>query len=289
MPEPAPPVEPETRRVAVGDVEVVYDEAGEGGRPLVLVHGFTGSRKDFASVIPDLAERGRVLAPSLRGHADGHHAGDAEGYGFDVLADEVAAWLDALGVERCDLLGHSMGGLLVQRVALEHPERVASLVLMDTAGRALDWMSLDLFELGARIAREQGMEKLHEILRGRAEDDPSRTEADRRLEREWGADRYWGWRRERFVGVDPHGFGPLARQLVEHPSLLARLADVRCPVLVMVGELDRPFLEPARELARSLPDARLVVLPRAGHQPQIEAPAEWLEALRGFLEEVRGA
>jgi len=164
-------------------------------------------------------------------------------------------------------------------MVLEWPERVASLVLMDTAGRAMDWMDARAFELGARIAVEQGMERLHEILRGRAAADPTRTEADRRLEAEWGTERYWDWRRERFIGVDPHAVAPMTRQLVEHPSLLERLAAVRCPTLVMVGEHDTPFLEPARELAAAIPGARHVIIPDAGHQPQIEAPTAWLHAL----------
>jgi len=279
----------ETGQVDANGVHVVWDEEGEGDRPLVLVHGFTGSRKDFAPSLADLAEEGRVLAPALRGHADAHHAGEASAYTLDAAAGDLVAWLDALGIERCDLLGHSMGGFVVERVALEHPDRVASLLLMDTAGRAMAWMDPDLFDVGGKIAVEQGMETLHEMLRARADDDAHRTEADRRLEAEWGAERYWEWRRERVIGMDPHAIAPFGRALAEHPDWLDRLGAVRCPTLVLVGEHDTPFLECARELAEAIPDAEHVVLPEAGHQPQLESPEHWTDALREHLERVRDA
>ena len=277
-----------TDQIEVGGVPVVWDEAGQGGgRPLVLVHGFTGSRKDFAPCLSDLADLGRTLAPALRGHADAHHAGDRAAYTLDALAEDLVGWLDALEIERCDLLGHSMGGFVVQRLALAQPGRVASLVLMDTAGRGMGWMDAGLFDVGGKIAVERGMDALHDILRARAASDPSRTEADRRLEEEWGSERFWAWRRERFVGMDPHALAPLGRAIVEHPDWLERLAAVRCPTLVMVGEHDTPFLEASRELADAIPGARHVVITDAGHQPQLESPRPWTRVLRQHLAQVR--
>jgi pimeloyl-ACP methyl ester carboxylesterase len=160
---------------------------------------------------------------------------------------------------------------------------------MDTAGRAMSWMDPGLFDVGGRIAVERGIEALQEILQTRAAEDPTRTEADRRLEAEWGAERYWEWRRERVVGMDPHAVAPFGRAIAEHPDWLDRLGEVACPTLVMVGELDTPFRECARELAEAIPDAEHVVIPDAGHQPQLESPGEWTLALREHLERVRGA
>ncbi len=277
----------ETNQVDVGDVHVVWDEEGEGGRPLVLVHGFTGSRKDFAPCLEDLSDLGRTLAPALRGHGDGYHAGNAAAYTLDAAAEDLVGWLDALGIDRFDLLGHSMGGFVVQRMVLAHPERVASLVLMDTAGRAMDWMNGDMFAVGAKIAIEQGVEALQEILRSRGDDDPTRSAADRRREQEWGSERYWAWRRERMVGMDPYALEPFGRAIAEHPDWLERLAAVSCPTLVMVGEEDGPFVETAEELARAIPGAVHEVIPSAGHQPQLENPSEWTRALRDHLARAR--
>jgi len=278
----------ETNQVEANGVGVIWDEVGEGDRPLVLVHGFTGSRKDFAPCLEDLSDLGRTLAPALRGHGDAHHAGEASAYTLDAAAADLLAWLDALGIERCDLLGHSMGGFVVQRIALSQPERVASLVLMDTAGRAMHWMDAKLFAVGAKIAHERGLEALHEILMARADVDPARSPADRRREQEWGAERFWEWRRERFLGMDPHALEPFGRAIAEHPDWLARLGAIACPTLVMVGEEDGPFVETAAELARAIPGARQEVIPRAGHQPQLENPAVWMRILREHLRDARG-
>ena len=279
----------ETRRIDADGVDVVWDEQGEGGRPLVLVHGFTGSRKDFAPLLPDVADLGRTLAPALRGHADGYHASDPAAYSLDAAAADLVAWLDALGIERFDLLGHSMGGFVVERLVLAHAERVASLVLMDTAGRAMSWMDAAIFDVGGKIAVERGVEALHAILRERAGDDPTRSVADRRLEAEWGADRFWAWRRERLLGMDPHALAPFGRALAEHPDWLERLGAVACPTLVVVGEHDTPFLPCARELADAIPGARHRVIPEAGHQPQLESPGPFTAALREHLTAARAA
>jgi len=277
----------ETRQVDANGIHVVWDEEGEGDRPLVLVHGFTGSRKDFAPLLPDLCDLGRTLAPALRGHADGHHAEDGSAYTLDAAAADLMAWLDALGVEQFDLLGHSMGGFIVERMVLEHPDRVASLVLMDTAGRAMSWMDAGLFEVGGKIAVEQGVEALHTILQEQAGSDATRTAADIRREHEWGAERFWAWRRERFVGMDPHAMAPFGCAIARHPDWLDRLGAIRCPTLVMVGAEDTPFLDCARELSDAIPGAEHVVIPEAGHQPQLENPEHWTRALRAHLERVR--
>ncbi|MGH7286868.1 MAG: alpha/beta fold hydrolase, partial [Myxococcota bacterium] len=93
-------------------IELAYEERGRGTRPLVLVHGFTGFRGDFATQLEALAGHGRVLAPDLRGHGESGRSGDPAHYTLAGLAADLLGFLDALGVERCDLLGHSMGGML---------------------------------------------------------------------------------------------------------------------------------------------------------------------------------
>src|SRR5262250_2403998 len=125
-------------RIAINGVELVYEDHGSGERPFVLVHGFTGFRDDFREQLPALTELGRTIIYDHRGHGDSGHTGDATTYTFAQLVDDLRALLDALGVKRCDLLGHSMGGMIALRFALAYPERVASLVLMDTAARAPD-------------------------------------------------------------------------------------------------------------------------------------------------------
>jgi len=276
------------RRVAVNGVELAFEEHGGGERPLVLVHGFTGFRQDFAPVVDALLpSAGRIVALDLRGHGASTHTGDAASYTFDALASDIAAALAALRIARCDLLGHSMGGMLAQRIALAHPERIASLILLSTSAEPLAWINEDHIKLAAYVGREQGMAKLAEVLRARAADDPTRGEADRRLEREWGAQRFWAWRDARIVATDPEAYQALALAMKRAPDIRAQLTAIRCPALVMVGALDAEFMGPSPRLAAAIPGARHAVIPNAGHQPQLEAPEAFLAAVREHLARAR--
>jgi 3-oxoadipate enol-lactonase len=279
-----------TERVTVNGIEIAYEEHGSGTRPFVLLHGFTGSRRDFAPRVAELAALGRVVLPDLRGHGESTNTGDTNGYTFDQLARDLLGFLDALGIERCDLLGHSMGGMIALRAALSWQERFASLVLMDTSARVPDDLARGPIELAARVAREAGMTQLATILRARSSSpEAGRTDADRRLEAEWG-DRYWTeWRFPNYHAMDPHAFGALGAAIFDQAPLESRLAEICCPTLVMVGSGDTGFLVAADELVRDIPGARLAVIPEAGHQPQLENPAAWLAALGDHLARVRGS
>lgn len=276
-----------TKRVSVNGIEMTYDEAGAGERAFVLVHGFTGYRDDFASQLPALAAHGRTLAPDQRGHGDSTNTGDPAGYRFEQLVDDLLAFADATGLGRFDLLGHSMGGMVALRFALTHPDRVASLVLMDTSPHGLNGLARDLFEKGAALARAVGMEKLWEVMRAQGAANERRTAPDRRLEAEWGTERYWQRHHSRVTRMDPEAFGHLGVALVDQPPLTERLGEIGCPTLVVVGEHDTPFLEPSRLMHERIPGARLAVIPEGGHSPQIEAPDAWLAAVTDHLRAVR--
>ena len=121
------------RPVRAGDVTLEIAEAGAGGRPLLMVHGFTGAKEDFADWCDRLAERGwHVVAPDLRGHGASDHPPAPQDYSLDLFEADVLALVDDLGWDRFVLLGHSMGGMISQAIAVHHPGRLDGLVLMDT-------------------------------------------------------------------------------------------------------------------------------------------------------------
>jgi pimeloyl-ACP methyl ester carboxylesterase len=254
----------------------------------VLVHGFTGFRQDFAPVLDALLPHaGRIVTLDLRGHGASTNTGDEGTYTLDALASDLLAALDALEIAACDLLGHSMGGMLVQRVALAAPARVASLVLLSTSAEALGWIDENLLKLAAYVGREQGMAKLAEILRARGPEDASRSEPDRRIEREWGAERFWAWRTARIVATDPAAYQALGLAMKHAPDYRARLAAIACPTSAIVGALDREFADASPRMAAAIPGARQVLLPEAGHQPQLEAPEAFIRAVGEHLARVR--
>ena len=275
-------------RIMVNGIELAFDERPGATRPFVLVHGFTGAADDFREHLEPLATLGRTITLDQRGHGDSSNTGDGTTYTLDQLVDDLRAFLDARAIEQCDLLGHSLGGMVALRFALAHPRRVASLILMDTAPAAIAGLPRSVFEGGAALGRGAGMEQLAAVMRSRLETDPQRPPASRRCEEEMGA-RFWQRIVWKLTSMDPEAFGALGCALVEQESIAARLGEIQAPTLVIVGEEDRPFLEPAALLARGIPHATQVTIPHAAHSPQLENPGAWFAAVRDHLMRVRNA
>jgi 2-succinyl-6-hydroxy-2,4-cyclohexadiene-1-carboxylate synthase len=276
-------------RAQLAEVEIEWERTGSGDRPFVLVHGFTGSRDDWADVLPALAELGPTVTLDQRGHGGSTNPGIPEAYSLEQLVVDLTRFLDAVGIERCDLLGHSMGGMVCLRLSLAHPERVASLVLMDTAAGPVAHGARQLFELGGKIAREQGMAALFATMRAQATRDPSRPAAARLAEERMGTARYWERIRAKIEAMDPEAFATLGLLLTGHDGVENRLAEIRCPTTVMVGAQDTAFLAPSRELEARIPGARRVEIPDAAHSPQIENTELWVAAIRDHLARSRRA
>jgi pimeloyl-ACP methyl ester carboxylesterase len=266
------------RVVAVNGVELAVDDRGEQAEdavPLVLVHGFTGGRVDFADVIDALAEDRRVVTWDHRGHADSTNTGDPATYTFDQLAADMAGVLAELGINAFHLLGHSMGGVVAQRYVLAHPEQVRSLVLMDTAGAAMRGIPPELIEATVAKGRAEGMAAVAETMRQMLAAAPMpEGSRDRILERLV----------HKLSKMDVEAFDALGRALGEYPSMLERLgAEVTVPVTVIVGADDVGLRPAADALHEAIPGSSLVVIPYAAHSPQDENPAAWLAALRTHL------
>jgi pimeloyl-ACP methyl ester carboxylesterase len=275
------------RKVALRGVEMELDEVGSGERALVLVHGYTGSRDDFREHVPELARLGRTIALDQRGHGGTTNSGGSEDYTLAGLAADLAAAFDALGLARVDLLGHSLGGMVALRFALAHPQRVASLVLMDTSARPLQMPTIpdEVRAALVKLTHEQGVAALLPGMRGRpAADIPPSMQ---RCIEQMGPDVFWERIRRKLEAMDPVAWDVLLRVLGEHEPATARLGEIRCPTLVLVGAEDKPFLAPADELERGIAGAVRVTIPDAAHSPQLENPPAWADAIRAHLARVR--
>jgi 2-succinyl-6-hydroxy-2,4-cyclohexadiene-1-carboxylate synthase len=259
-----------------------FAEAGRGGRPFVLVHGFTGAKEDFTEWLDRLAADGwHAVAPDNRGHGASEKPGDEAEYSFDLLADDVFAVADSLWGEGAPfvLLGHSMGGMIAQVMALRAPERIVGLILMDTLHGPLPIITRDELDAAIAVVRERGIDGLAEIMaeRGGVLDTPAhlRVVAER--------PGYQAFNDRKFRDTAAAAYAGMLRAMFESTDRLDALRALAMPALVITGEQDRPIVGPSRAMADAMPNAELAVIADAGHSPQFENPDAWWDALAKFL------
>jgi pimeloyl-ACP methyl ester carboxylesterase len=269
--------------ITIGDLPVTLASAGAGGRPILLVHGFCGAKEDFTEWLPRLAAEGwHAVAYDQRGHGhSGHPAGEAA-FSLQLFADDLLAVADHMGWDRFVLLGHSMGGMVAQMVALSSPHRLAGLVLMDTS-HGPPGLDSSLLELGREIVRDGGLARLVAAQRSMGPGPLDSAAHLRVCEQRPG---YQDFCDHKTLVASPEMWLAMTHEMFSQPDRLAALASVSFPVLVVVGVEDPGFIGDCRELAAAIPSARLAEIAGGGHSPQFEAPEPWWEALSTFLSEV---
>ena len=280
-----------------GSVELCLAEAGAGGRPLLVVHGFTGAKEDFVEHLPALAAEGwHAVAPDLRGHgASAAPEGEAS-YSLDVLAADLMGLADALGWSSLTLLGHSMGGMVVQLAVLSHPRRVDALILVDTCHGPVE-IDRSLAMASVEVVRRSGTPALAVLLASLPPDaNPLDTAASRQVRQArpsplGGDDPAESWAafgEAKLHAASPAMYAAMVPAMLDQPDRLEALGRLRLPTLVVVGEQDGAFFEPCRRMASTIPGAHLEVVRGAGHNPQHERPQEWQAAVLAFLSGLTG-
>ncbi len=247
---------------------------------LLLLHGTAASLHTWEGVVAGLRDRFRVVTMDLPGHGlTGATAEDR--YDRAGMVAAIARLVDHLGLARFVIGGNSMGGEMAMAYALAHPERIEALVLIDSAGLALDLHGRRV-PIGFRLAAIPLLRPLlvHITPRSVVERsvravhaDPGGVSADL-------VDRYW--RLMRMEGSRRALMKRFAALADEPPLPVERIG---MPALVLWGREDHLIpLATGRELARRLPHARLVVFDDAGHVPQEERPVETARAIADFLD-----
>ena len=265
--------------LSLNDREFYYEEAGEGDEVLVFLSGLGGDHRAFSLAQRHFARSMRTLALDSRDAGRSWRA-DAP-YTTADMADDVAAWLDALGVARAHILGHSLGGLVAQETAIRHPRLLRSLILASSHAGVIPWRKA-VIESWIQL-RELAGDDLVKFSRGTLPwlTAPSFFEHDDQIQ---GLVRF----AERNPWPqDAAAFARQARAALGHEAG-GRLGSVSVPCLVMVGEFD--LVNPpkvAQALADEIPGARLEVLPGVGHMPHIENKTDFRDVLERFLQTLR--
>ena len=269
------------RTVEIGDIDLEIAEAGTGA-PLFLLHGFTGAKEDFTDWLDPFADRGwHAISPDLRGHGGSGAPTEESAYTLATFAGDVLGLADAFGWDRFCLLGHSMGGMVAQAVALQAPERVERLILMDTTHAPVEGIDRSIADLAVAMARERGIDALADAIA--ALDSPLATEADARVRAERPGYVEFGDRK--FRASSPAMYAAMVPEMFEQDDRIGELRSLTMPVLVVVGDQDEPFIPASRSHGRGDPGRRLEIVPEAGHSPQFEAPEAWWKVVSEFLGE----
>ena len=250
-------------------VELYYDVIGAEGAPTVAFsNSLGGTIEAWDGVIPSLAAY-RCVRYDTRGH--GRSRAFDTAVSIDDLATDFAAVLDAAGVVQAHVVGLSLGGVTVQAFALQNPERVLSLTLIDTGPHL---PPAELWTDRAATVRAKGIGAVVDAVVARWFTAAFTERAPATVERV----------RDRFLAVDPAGYACCC-EAIAATDLRDRIRGIGAPALVMVGAEDQvtpPAV--AEELRAALRDAELVVVPNAAHLMPVERPGAVAAHLRAFLD-----
>lgn len=261
-------------------------EAGSPESPVVLLlHGLGDEADTWRHLIEPLAANCRVIAPDLPGFARSDKP--QIDYTIRFLCEIVLELLDTLAIPAATWIGHSLGAILSQTIALEHPERVDSLVLIDGTllARAQKLSLQTLLFLVPGVGEwlynrlRKNPQAAYNTLYPYYYDLDGLPQADRDFLFQRVNQRVWSDDQRRAYFSTLRNMASYATKAQK--GLDDRLAQMKIPTLVVWGENDRLFpVENARGLAEIQPTARLVILPQAGHNLQQERPQEFIQALR---------
>jgi 3-oxoadipate enol-lactonase len=262
-----------TARAADGTA--IYYESWGRGEPLLLISGLATDLRIWACQRMVFGRRFRCIAIDNRG--SGRSDKPDGPYTLEQMAADAVAVLDAEGIGRAHVVGHSMGSYIAQVLAVEHPDRLRSLTLAGTACRHQPWR-LELLARWQETARTQGVH------------------AWARRAFPWLLGPRTAWTLGLFINLlwpvilqqPSHAFdGQIAALIAAPEDAPARLRGIGVPTLVVCGSRDT-LTTPAdaAEVAALVPGARLVTLKGAGHGLMLEAAPDFNEAVLGFLRDV---
>ena len=252
---------------------LAYVEAGDpNGEPLLLLHGYTDSSRSFSPMVPYLSGY-RLLIPDQRGHG----ASDAPEccYGTSQFAYEARLFLDALGVKRAAVVGHSLGSMVAISLAADNPERVSKIVLIGSTAlvpvKRGDWLYDNATTMKAKLDPSTQFAKDWHPANQPTKVDPQFASAVN----------------DELLRIPPHVWRRVMRELSYVP-VGRHAADVKAPVLVLSGGKDNLFpTEHHQSLLKAFPHAEAHVFAELGHNPNWEQPEAVASAIDLFLKSNR--
>jgi len=249
-------------RARLNGIEIDYEVSGSG-RPVLLSHGYSATRRMWDAQHRALGEHHRVISWSMRGHGETESPADPARYSAALTVGDMRALLGHLGAGRAVIGGLSLGGYVSLAFYLEHPEMVRALVICDSGP---GYRSADAREAWNARASERAA-----ALETRGLDALGKS----REVREAVA-----------LHRSAQGLAHAARGMLaqEGSRVIDGLVSIQVPTLIIVGDQDQPFLAPCEYMAKKIPGARLEVIRDAGHSSNLDQPEVFNRVLLDFLD-----
>jgi len=259
-----------------------YEEVGRG-TPVLFVHEFAGDHRSWEPQLREFGKRYRCIAYAARGYTPSDVPADKDAYSYKHVMRDCVAVLDHLKIDKAHIVGLSMGGYTTLQVALNHPDRVRSMVLAGIGSGSERWYTEQFHkhsrELSTQFEREGSASVARTYGNG-----PSRIP---------------------FAIKDARGFAEFAKQLSEHdakgsantsygfqggrPSLYdfeSEIHKLTIPALIVVGDEDDRCIEPSLFLKSAIAASGLVMFPKTGHVVNLEEPDLFNQVVGDFLSRV---
>jgi len=258
-------------KVRVNGVSLDYESVGKGKETIVFSHGLLFNKTMFHKQIAVLKGRYRCISYDHRGQGESERT--KQGYGMDNLTRDCLGLMDALNIESCHFVGLSMGGFVGMRLSARHPERIKSLILMETSANVEEHASK--YHVLAWAVRLLGIKpvvpKVMSILFGQKFlKDPSRREE----RMQWA--KYMAAHRKSIVRP-VHG-------VIVRKAIFDELKNITAPTLIIVGDQDIA-IEPihSQKIHEKIKEAQFIMIGGAGHSPTLEEPEQVTQVIEGFL------
>jgi 3-oxoadipate enol-lactonase len=257
--------------IQVNGIEVNYQTFGQGP-PLLFIHGLGSSGRDWEYQFTPFSDDFQVIIFDVRGH--GKSSKPAGPYSVPLFAKDCAAMLKVLDVEKPHVVGVSMGAMIGLQLAVDYPEMVKSLVVVNTGPDLVVRSTRDLFLLWQRllIVRLLGVRKLGEVLSKRLF--PNTEQADLRQIFV-----------ERWAENDPRAYWDTLKGLVGW-SVVDDLDSIQCPTLVVAADQDYTPLDKKHIFLERIPNVQLAVIEESHHAAPVEKPEEFNLLLHEFLKAI---
>lgn len=264
--------------IHVNDISIAYDERGSGV-PLLLIHGYPLNRKLWEPQLSSLSVNARVIAPDLRGHGDSEPGPVPSqprlAFSMEMLADDCASFLAALGVSRPAVIGGlSMGGYIALAFARKYPQRLAGLILAATRAGADSAEGKANRDTAVALARDSGPSAIAEAMLPKMMS-PKTYESNPELV----AGVFDMMKTTSVSGIVGDLLG-----MKERPDSTTYLSEIHKPTLLLYGADDQIIPQAEMEsMANAIPSSQLIVIPNAGHLLNMEQPDEFNQAVRTFM------